>query len=121
MNWDKPEEPKGKPCIHCGECCLAVTCALGQTLFLIGDDDVCPAIEEEAGLYYCGLVTDTAKFVSGLVGTDQWKVDLFHKAFIKLIGIGVGCTNGNETGKEHKLDKTFLDVLQEVVEEKCVS
>jgi hypothetical protein len=119
MDWTKAESLGKKPCSHCGECCLAVTCALGQALFLIGENDVCPAIEkEEKGLYYCGLICDTAKFISGLVGTEQWKIDLMHDVFVKLIGIGVGCTNGERTGKEHKIDKTFVDLLHEAVAEK---
>jgi len=119
MNYNSLESPDRKPCSHCGECCLAITCALGQAMFLIDENNVCPAIEiGEDGLYYCGLISNTAKYVTGLVGTDQWKVDLMHDVFAKFVGIGIGCTNGRQTGKEHKIDKTFIDLLGEVVEEK---
>ena len=56
--------------------------------------------------------------VSALVGTGQWKIDLMHDVFAKLIGIGTSCTNGEQTGKEHKIDKTFMDLLKGVVAEK---
>ena len=105
------------PCTHCGECCLAITCALGQAIFLIKEDAVCPAIViSEDNLYYCGLISNTAYFVSDLVGTAQWKIDLMHDVFAKLIGIGEGCTNGEQTGEEHKVDKTFIELLRETVE-----
>jgi len=115
MDWSKPEPPRGKLCSHCGECCLAITCTLGQAVFLIAEDDICPAILIENGKYYCGLVSNTADFVSSLVGTEQWKIDLFHDVFAKLIGVGVGCTNGERTGKEHKIDKTVLDLVAEYI------
>jgi hypothetical protein len=122
MNWDMPELPREKPCTHCGECCLTATCALGQAIFLIDEDAICPAIEvDENKLYYCGLINNTANYVSGLVGTDQWKIDLLHGVFAKLIGIGIGCTNGERTGKEHKIDKTLLDLVKETIEEKGAS
>ena len=106
------------PCTHCGECCLAMTCALGQAIFLVEEDAVCPAINiGEDKLYYCGLMSNTAHYVSSLVGTDQWKIDLLHDVFAKLIGIGIGCTNGEQTGKEHKIDKTFMELLKETVAE----
>ena len=102
------------PCNHCGECCLTITCALGQAIFLVKEGDVCPAIETENGLYYCGLISNTVNYVSNLVGTEQWKVDFMRELFVKLIGIGEGCTNGERTGKDHKLDKTFTEILKEV-------
>ncbi len=37
-----------------------------------------------------------------------------HDVFVELIGIGIGCTNGEHTGEEHKLDKTFTDIVREV-------
>ncbi len=72
-----------KPCRHCGECCLAVTCALGQAIFLIAETDVCPAIKTEDGLYYCGLINNTADYVSKLVGTDLWKCEFDARCFCR--------------------------------------
>ena len=96
-----------------------MTCALGQAIFLIAGDAICPAIEiGEDNLYYCGLISNTAHYVSGLVGQEQWKVDLMHDVFVNLIGIGIGCTNGERTGKEHKIDKTFMELLKEAIEGK---
>lgn len=107
-----------KPCTHCGECCLAITCALGQAIFLVEAEAVCPAIEiGEDKLYYCGLINDTPYFVSDLVGTEQWKIDVLHSVFVKLVGVGIGCTNGEQTGEEHKVDKTFVELLQGTVKE----
>ncbi len=109
-----------KLCTHCGECCLTITCALGQAIFLIPETDVCPAIMTEDVLYYCGLISHTADFVHRLVGTEQWKIDLMHDVFVKLIGIGIGCTNGEHTKKEHVIDKTLIDLVQEVITEKGI-
>ncbi len=102
-------------CKHCGECCLTMTCALGQAIFLIKEEDVCPAIETENGLYYCGLISNTKTYVSKLVGVEQWKVDFMRDLFVKLVGIGVGCTNGERTGKDHICADTIPDLIQQVV------
>ena len=109
----KRETTQETECTHCGECCLLLTCALGQAIFLIKEDDVCSAIEIENGLYYCGLISNTKQYVSDLVGTEQWKVEFMNTLFLKLVGIGIGCTNGERTGKDH----TCLDTIPELIQQ----
>ncbi len=106
-----------KKCNHCGQCCLAITCALGQAIFLVKEDAICPAIETDNGLYYCGLVCNTAQYTTSLVGKELWKITFLSDLFIKLIGIGVGCTNGELTHKEHKVEEGFWDVVRGVLQE----
>ena len=117
-NNRRVEEITQTPCIQCGVCCLTITCALGQAIFLIHEDDVCPAIEIENGLYYCGLIANTKEYIERLVGSEQWKLKFICGLFIKLIGIGEGCTNGEKTGEEHQLNRTMLDFAREIAENK---
>jgi hypothetical protein len=107
-----------KPCNNCGECCLSITCALGQAIFLVEEADICPAIETANGLYYCGLISNTASYTKHLIGEEQWKVDFMHDVFVKLIGIGIGCTNGERTGEKHEIDMTLLEIVASVASSK---
>ena len=102
-------------CNHCGECCLTITCALGQAIFLIKEEDVCSAIETENGLYFCGLISNTNNYISKLVGTEEWKIDFMREFFVKLVGIGVGCTNGEKTGKDPICPNTIPELLQQAI------
>lgn len=101
-------------CTHCGGCCLAITCALGQALFLIKEEAICPAIETEDGLYLCGLISNTRSYISELVGTEQWEIDFMRDLFIKLVGVGIGCTNGQRTGKDSICTDTIPDLIRQV-------
>jgi len=105
-------------CTHCGQCCLSTTCALGQVIFLVKEDEICPAIEIEEGLYHCGLVCNTSYYVSKLVGNEKWKIGFMNELFKKLIGIGEGCTNGQRTRQEHRCNKTFREIIDSILVEK---
>ena len=94
-------------CNHCGQCCLSITCALGQAIFLVAENAVCPAIEIDNESCYCGLICNIAHYTKSLIGEEQWKTDFLKELFVKLIGIGEGCTNGELTHKEHKMEEGF--------------
>lgn len=78
-------------CTHCGQCCLSIACQLGQVLFKMKEVVLCPALEEDNGLYYCGLISNTSKYVNDLVGNEEWKALYLSQAFGRLLGIGYGC------------------------------
>lgn len=80
-----------RSCNHCGQCCLAISCQISQILFYIGENDRCPAIEEQEGLYYCGLIQNTSKYVTELVGGEEWKAKFLKSEFSKMLGISYGC------------------------------
>ena len=61
-------------CCHCGLCCIEIPCQLAQVFFKIGENTQCPALEETDGLFYCGLIRNTTKYVSELVGGEDRKV-----------------------------------------------
>ena len=109
MKWKTTLKTK---CTHCGECCMTITCSLGQAIFLIKEEEICPAIEIEGGLYYCGLISNTKQYISDLVGTEQWKVEFMSALFCKLVGIDIGCTNGEKTGKDHICPNTIPELIQ---------
>ena len=106
-----------KPCANCGECCLAITCDLGQAIFLVSEDAVCPAIEKDGEFYYCGLISNTANYVKHLAGREEWKTIFLRDVFKELVGIGIGCTNGDKTGEDHKCDLSFPEILMNVANE----
>lgn len=67
------KKPKfGQPCNHCGYCCLAEVCVVGQE---VTGQTIGPCkllVQPEPGRYYCSLALG----------------DNFHK---ETIGAGVGC------------------------------
>ena len=82
-------------CNHCGECCLSITCQVAQVFFKIGEGTLCPALEQEDGLYFCGLIRNTKKYVKDLVGNEEWKPIYLSRMFGQWLGIGYGCDSEN--------------------------
>ena len=78
-------------CSHCGICCLSITCQVAQVFFKISEEALCPALEQETRLYYCGLIRNSHKYVDNLVGTEEWKAQYFSLMFGQWLGIGRGC------------------------------
>lgn len=45
------------PCTHCGLCCMAITCPIGQNLMQVPAQGPCPALEWEGDESRCGLIS----------------------------------------------------------------
>ena len=62
----------GKPCVHCGECCMETVCPIGE-IFLRTTEPPCPALAEDAeGKYWCGLVVSPEKTMFAQTDYAQW-------------------------------------------------
>ena len=59
--------------------------------FRIEETIFCPALEQESGLYYCGLIRNPSKYVNYLVGNEEWKALYLSQMFGQWLGIGYGC------------------------------
>lgn len=83
-----PEKPRmGEPCNGCGYCCAAETCQLAQ--LLMGDPPApCPAMEFDAGRFWCGLVRNPDKYlVHPFIGLGTRVAPLAMES----LGVGRGC------------------------------
>ena len=88
---EKERRSMKQTCNHCGQCCLSISCQLSQVLFKVTEDTYCPALEIQDGYYYCGLIQNTAKYVSELVGQEEWKPSYLSQMFKNWLGVGLGC------------------------------
>jgi hypothetical protein len=82
-----PEKPKfGEPCNGCGYCCAAETCDLARE-FMGNPPAPCPAMEFEAGRFWCGLARTPSKYIGFDKRTDASVAPLIADA----LGFGRGC------------------------------
>ena len=81
---EKPEE--GAPCNGCGFCCAADPCGLAVE-FLGVTVGPCPAMEFEAGRFWCGLVRNPSSYLDMPAFGDPVVGAIFARA----VGIGRGC------------------------------
>lgn len=87
-----PEKPRyGEPCNGCGMCCIAIQCPVSTALF--GPQTVCPALEQAGSALACGLMINTANYVSDL---PAWGGKALTEAFALMIGSGLGCDGADE-------------------------
>lgn len=72
-----PEKPRfGSPCNGCGFCCAAEQCDISVQVFgAVGAP--CPAMQFEAGRFYCGVLREAPAIVQPLIAYA--------------LGIGRGC------------------------------
>ena len=81
---EKPEE--GAPCNGCGFCCAAEPCGLAVE-FLGATAGPCPAMEFDAGRFWCGLVRNPSSYLDMPAFGDPVVGAIFARA----VGIGRGC------------------------------
>ena len=79
-----------EPCIHCGSCCRSEICYHG-VLFLNTLTPPCPALEKKNGVYVCGLIVNTSKYVyPGFVLSEQL-YEKIRKFLLEAFDFGIGC------------------------------
>lgn len=82
-----PEKPKwGEPCNGCGFCCAAEPCDIARE-FIGATKGPCPAMEFDAGRFWCGMVRSPHKYL----GVAEWVGDSMRAPFQLLLGVGRGC------------------------------
>jgi hypothetical protein len=80
-----------KPCVRCGLCCKTEICDPGMHLLNIMSPP-CPALEKRNGIYCCGLIDNTAKYVyPGALSEELYSKIRQH--LIEISEFGVGCDN----------------------------
>lgn len=52
------------PCTHCGLCCIAVVCPIGQQLMRVPSQGPCPALEWEGDESRCGLISHPERHIA---------------------------------------------------------
>jgi hypothetical protein len=107
MALDLNKPAYGDDCNGCGQCCMGYPCPLGAALFKqkLGR---CPALEEGAGRYECGLVKNPeryAPFRAVAVGKER-----LREAALILIGSGVGCDAQLEDEPDNAAYKATLQM-----------
>jgi hypothetical protein len=77
------------PCTHCGLCCIAIVCPVGQELMRVSKQGPCPALEwspDNPDESRCGLLTRPEHYVPPAV------LPAVKRAPMPLImGSGIGC------------------------------
>jgi len=51
----------------------------------------CNALEESDGKYWCGLIVNPQRYLTDMVGEEQWKLDALAQMVSRVLGIGEGC------------------------------
>jgi len=86
---DKVTAKRAK-CTRCGNCCKNIVCDLG-VIFMGTNTTPCPALEYKDNIYWCGLVTNTKKYIfPGIEFTDT-QIQSLRKHILKVNNFGEGC------------------------------
>lgn len=97
----KPASAKpdfGSPCNGCGVCCIAVPCPLARDL-CGAFEGPCPALEFDAGRYWCGLIRNPHKHIPGL-SEKPWSDETIRELILSSGAFGVGCDSDDPHPQE---------------------
>ncbi len=87
MAQSAPVKPKaGQPCNGCGVCCAEEPCHVIRD-FAHVTEGPCPAMEWEAGRFYCGLIRQPSKYL----GTVPEGDNPLGRQIAECLGAGRGC------------------------------
>lgn len=102
-------------CKRCGDCCSKIPCGIGFVIF--GDQRPCPALENENGVFSCGLVINASKYID--LGVHSiWKNIWFGKMVSGMIGISLGCCTTKEGERlaidlKTRIKKPFINIFRD--------
>ncbi len=83
-----------KKCEQCGKCCKTQVCLLGFVI-LRTETTPCPSLIERDGKYWCGLITETERFVFPELKLSDEQVNLIRKHLLVVNNFGEGCDLDN--------------------------
>lgn len=102
MTAAPPKPAFGAPCNGCGACCRAVPCLIARDL-LGAFDAPCPALEFDAGRYWCGLVRNPAAHILALRGHERAGA-VIRDALLATGYFGIGCdSTGDDDQASNRL------------------
>jgi len=79
-----------KVCTQCGACCKMKVCDLG-IIFLVTARTPCPALEFVDKKYWCGLVTNVAKYVFTKLNLNEKDYETIKNHILTVNNMGEGC------------------------------
>lgn len=83
-----PDKPAfGSPCNGCGLCCAAEPCAIAREFIGAAEDAPCPAMEFEAGRFWCGMIRRPGHYL----GAPPWADAEIGATIARALGAGRGC------------------------------
>lgn len=84
-----PIKPRfGEACNGCGLCCAAEPGGLALDLMRADPAAACPALEWEAGRFYCGLIRWASRYLDL---PHDWADAHLGSVFSEALGAGRGC------------------------------
>ncbi|MDP4027071.1 hypothetical protein Q8W71_31260 [Methylobacterium sp. NEAU 140] len=83
-----PKPPVGAACNGCGFCCAAEPCGIAREYIGAGAEGPCPALEFEAGRFWCGMVRRPGHYL-GL--PHDWADAAIGATVAEALGAGRGC------------------------------
>ena len=82
-----------EPCTQCGECCKAEACIIAEAV-LDRITTPCSALECSEGKYWCGLITNTSKYLD--LGKGKWRYGFVGRHLKEIFKFGAGCDSAKE-------------------------
>ena len=77
-------------CIQCGTCCKNIVCDLGVVM-LATTEVPCPALKLRDKKYWCGLVTDTSKYIFPQLELTVEQYEAIRKHILRVNNLWEGC------------------------------
>ena len=79
-----------KACIQCGKCCKLKVCDLG-VVFMATTQTPCPALEYTSKKHWCGLVTNTGKYLFPKLNLTDKDYEIIKAHILRVNNMGEGC------------------------------
>lgn len=77
-------------CIQCGTCCKNIVCDLGVVLLATAKIP-CPALEFKDKKHWCGLITNTSKYIFPQLGLSAEGYETIRSHILKVNNLWEGC------------------------------
>jgi len=77
-------------CLQCGKCCQTEVCLLGKVILRTAKIP-CVALINRDGRYWCGLITDTKRYVFPELDLNDKQLKLIKEHLLSVNNFGEGC------------------------------